>query len=570
MASIPATRGRDAAAISLYAGIAAVFIASIVLRQAFPIFAIAHAGHDDLLFVKLADNLGYGRWLGGYDNLTLAKGAFYSFFLLANQVTGLPLKITEQIVYLAVVLYLSFAIGTLFRSRLAIFACFTLLAFNPLLWTPGVGGRVVRDGLYVSLSLLLLTICVHVFVLERVAAPQADLAAKRRLLEALGLVAGAYWLTREEGAWLAPALLLLAAYWFLRLPRREPAPLKARLRQALRLVAIPAVGFCIVVGTVNLINYAKYRTFRNNDFRSADFQGAYGALSRIQHAQPAPYVLFPKDAREKAYSVSGAARELRPFFEGTGGENWRAAGCNQSGRNPCPEILAGWFMWALRDAVAVAGHYRSAAASSGFYERLQQEIDDACDRGAIACGPRRSSLIPPWRPEYLAATIAATRVVFGKLISLDDVSASIGDSLGSAEQKALFERVTNGPLATAQDTYPGGNNPERIRIKIADKLARAQVHGYAVAIPLALLAWCVLVVVSVVRKRWHPGHIVIAALVAAAGVRVVLLGFLDATSIPFNMLYLAPVVPMAMVLPPCVIFLGIELFRRGGVRPDLP
>jgi hypothetical protein len=70
-------------------------------------------------------------------------------------------------------------------------------------------------------------------------------------------------------------------------------------------------------------------------------------------------------------------------------------------------------------------------------------------------------------------------------------------------------------------------------------------------------------VVSVIRKRWHPGHIVIASLLAATAVRVVLLGFLEATSIPFNMLYLTPVVPMAMLLLPCVVFLGIELLRAS-------
>lgn len=565
----PSIRRQDAPTLSIYAAIAAVFIASLWLRHAFPIYAIANAGHDDLLFVRQAYYLGTGKWLGPYNNLTMAKGSFYSFFLLANQVTGLPLKITEQVIYLSVALYFSCAVGAIFRSRVATLACFTLLAINPLFWTPGVGGRVVRDGLYVSLSLLLLAICVRVFVLQRVSLPELDLRAKRPLLEALGVVAGAYWLTREEGALLAPSVLLLAAYWLVRLRRREAATLKARLRLALKCIAIPTVAFCIVVGLVNTINLSKYRTFRNNDFRAADFPAAYGALSRIQHAHWAPYVVFPKDAREKAYAVSPAARELMPFFEGIGGENWRKAGCDQYKRNEpdkwnaCPEILSGWFMWALRDAVAHAGHYQSAPEASAFYTRLRQEIDDACDRGIIACDPPRRSLIPPWRPEYLEATLAASAKLFRKLISLDDVQASMGPSLGSEQELALFQKVTNGPLATAQDSY-GGGATDRLPIKIARDLTRAQVHAYAVAIPLAIFAWAVLLVVSVARKRWHPGHILIAALLAAIAVRVVLLGFLDATSIPFNMLYLAPVVPMAMLLPPCVLFLGFALTKGSA------
>ncbi len=55
----------------------------------------------------------------------------------------------------------------------------------------------------------------------------------------------------------------------------------------------------------------------------------------------------------------------------------------------------------------------------------------------------------------------------------------------------------------------------------------------------------------------------IAALVLAIAMRVVLLGFLDATSIPSdNMLYLAPVTPMALAMAPCVLFLAIDILRR--------
>lgn len=551
----------------MYAGIAAVFLASLWLRHAFPIFAIAYSGHDDLLFVRLANHLGSWKWLGPYDNLTMAKGAAYSFFLLANQVTGLPLKITEHAVYLSVALYFSFAMGAILRSRIATLACFGLLAFDPLAWTPGVGGRVVRDGLYVSLSLLVLAISLRVFVLERFPSLAEDLRAKRRLLMWFGLVGGAYWLTREEGAWLAPSVLLLGAYWFLRLRRREAATLKARRSAALTFIAIPVAMFCVVIGAMNTANFFKYRAFRNNDFRAADFQGAYGALARIQHAQWVPYVVFPKDAREKAYSVSAAARELMPFFEGPGGENWRKAGCDQyktyepDKMGACPEILSGWFIWALRDAVAAAGHYRRARTASAFYTRLQREIDEACDLGTIACGPRRHSLTPPWRPEYLEATLSASRKVFAKLIALDGAPTYIEASRGSEQELAFFQRVTNGPLATPDDVYqPGPTN--RVRIKIAEGIARAQVRIQPVAIPLAIIVWGVLLVVSAVRRRWHPGHIVVAALLAAIAVRVTLLGFLDATSIPFNMLYLWPAVPMAMLLPPCVLFLAVALFRR--------
>ena len=74
----------------------------------------------------------------------------------------------------------------------------------------------------------------------------------------------------------------------------------------------------VVVGSVNTINYTVYGVFRNNDFRSSDFLAGYGALTRIRHDHWQRYVPFPKDARERAYAMSAAARELKPYFEGDG------------------------------------------------------------------------------------------------------------------------------------------------------------------------------------------------------------------------------------------------------------
>jgi uncharacterized RDD family membrane protein YckC len=59
------------------------------------------------------------------------------------------------------------------------------------------------------------------------------------------------------------------------------------------------------------------------------------------------------------------------------------------------------------------------------------------------------------------------------------------------------------------------------------------------------------------KRRWHPGHAVAAALVAAIAVRVALVAFLDATSIPYSPLYLLPVAPMALAFAPFIAFLAI-------------
>ncbi len=555
--------------------LAATFLLSLWLRQAFPIFAIGFAGHDDRLFIRLAVSLSAGQWLGPYDNLTMAKGMAYSFFMALNHLSGLPLKLGEHLVYLAVSLYFSLTSATLFRSRPAALVCFAILAFNPVLWNNWVGGRVVRENLYISLSLLLLTTAIRAFVIDRQSRLSADLRAKLPLLTGMGLTAGAYWLTREEGIWLLPAILVLVAGW-LGQRWREVRASRAGLAQGLAFLIMPVAACAIVVGMVNATNYLNYGVFRNNDFRSADFQAAYGALARIRHDRHVPYVVFPKDARAKAYAVSPAARELQPFLDGEAAELWRRAGCEQTATAFCPEILSGWFMWALRDAVAFAGHYRNATQASAYYRRLAHEINAACARGEIPCGPPNASLVPFWQPSFLDATLRAARAIFNRLMTLDSSGpglpggASIQPSLGSAIELEPFDRITNGPLASSRHlctdieatTTPNGfcTRTNMFRLALTRHIDTLQSKLTRLALPTAALLWLAFLAHGLITQRWHPGHLVVAALSAAVAARVLLLGFLEATSMPSNnMLYLLPVTPMALALTPCVVFLAIAL-----------
>lgn len=551
---------------------AVIALISLWLRMAFPILGQGWASYDDLLFVRQAAEIGMGNWLGTYSNLTLSKGIGFSLFMLVNHATGLPLKFSEHALYLTVALYFSVTIAQLYRSRPAALVCFFLLAFFPTAWVAGAGGRVVREGLYISQALLLLTLGIRCWVLPKAESVTHQLRIRWRTLVALGLVAGWFWITREEGVWLVPSMLLLMAYWLLR-----QVNWRAQWRAVLAFLALPLVAASLVVLTINSVNYAVYGTFRNNDFRSSDFQAGYGALTRIRHDNWQRYVLFPKDARERAYEMSAAARELKPYFEGAGGEGWRAAGCNQTHTSPCPEILSGWFMWAVRDSVSQAGHYNSAYDARAFYRRLSAEIEAGCQQRPGDCLPMRKTLLPPWHEGYAADIFQASWEVFKTLATLGKIPAYIQPSEGDPKYLALFDSVTNGPLApTADSKGSWGEHTlksprDTLRMQWAQHLTTWITAFSTYALPLAFaiwLVWSVLAVLQSIRKRTLPSPAWWVASAIAGGIitRVVLLGFLEATSIPSNnMLYLFPLVPFSLVMLP-VMFWGVLRWISPGVR----
>src|ERR1700730_7191299 len=132
---------------------------SIWIRTGFLVFAMPYMLHDDALFIRLARSLEAGQWLGPYDNLTLAKGMFYPLFIVIAFWTSLPLKIAEQSVYLVVSALTAGVVRHRARNSRLSLILFALLAFNPVPWNVSLA-RVLRQGLYMSLSFAIVTLIV--------------------------------------------------------------------------------------------------------------------------------------------------------------------------------------------------------------------------------------------------------------------------------------------------------------------------------------------------------------------------------------------------------------------------
>lgn len=425
---------------------AALAAASLWLRMGFPAQAVAQAGFDDALFVRLAYALGSGEWLGAFDRLTLAKGMGYPLFIALSAALAIPLKLAEHLLYLGVSAALAAALARRLHRPGAGLLLFAALAFNPVLWHPELA-RIIREGLYLSESLALLGLGAALLL-----PPRRPRRGRRTwaLAGLAGLVLAAYWCTREEGVWLLPALAAMAGLVLadrLRRQRRAAArhaaltPRPAHVLRALAPMALAALVGAAGVGLVKAINHLRYGVFLATEFQDERFQRAYGALARIRHDQRQPYVVFPADARRRAYAASTAARELQPALEGENGDLWRRLGCAQTRAEVCPEVLSGWFMWALRDAVWLAGHYESAPRAMAFYERLAREIDAACDSGAIACDAPRAGLAPAFQPDRLPAAAAAAAWLGRALLQLGDGAIGVHPSTGRLDDLAYLRQM---------------------------------------------------------------------------------------------------------------------------------
>lgn len=526
--------------------IAVAFAASLSPR------ALGYAGADDALFVRLAQHITQGEWLGPYDEFTLVKGAFYPMFIAASAMAGLPLLVAQQIVTIVVAGVAALALRRLGLPKSLTLLLFVLLALSPVAWHPDLV-RVTREPLYANLGLAVFAFAALV-LLKQNQTP----SARMRALAGFSVAFAAFWLTREESVWLYPALAVLAlvpataaifGWWRHGFPR-------GRLKQSAGVLALQAAGlvlpFAALAGGVAALNQAYYGSFITNEVREGAMPSAYGALLRIEEAAPAPRIFFAGDAAAHAYRASTAAAELRPSLDGARGENWRRIGCEALALSPCPTGFGGgWFMWALREAAREAGHMKDAGAAQAFFARLATEINTACDAGKIPCGGARDGMTPPLLPAHLAALPKRIDAALQLVLRFGFGDVGAAPSQGTPEQLALFREMV-GEIAPVEN------------VPSPSPALKTLASAYAFLVPFLFLAGLLMLGVALLRAKRVPLNaalfVVALASLTAVTVRAVLIAFIDVTSWDaVNVQYMLPAAPFVLILAVVGIYLGARV-----------
>jgi hypothetical protein len=115
------------------------------LTAGMPLVAHAHGAFDDALFIRLANSIANGEWLGEYDKLTLIKAPFYPLFIATNYLLGLQFKAIEHLIYTLACLSVYFALLKASGNRY-----WSLVPFLLLLFSPYFHANVERGWLYAA------------------------------------------------------------------------------------------------------------------------------------------------------------------------------------------------------------------------------------------------------------------------------------------------------------------------------------------------------------------------------------------------------------------------------------
>jgi hypothetical protein len=388
------------------AGLALVAAFRILLEVNLPLIIREDYGHDDALFMNLANYFAQGQWFGPFNEFTLMKGPGYPVFLALGSLSGLPISLFHALFHVGAIAIATLAFLRLTGSKAGAAGLFIFLSLMPADLVDDLQ-RVLREQIYWGQTLILVSTLGVLFL-----APPRHRSRRIALAVFSGFMFGWAWLTREEGVWFLPGLglMLAGAAWIARGQR-------ARLLQLGASMGVLALTFIALNAIYIGGNALRYGRGVGVDTEERNFKAALSALQSVKVGDRIAYVPVPRAVQEKVALVSPTFQPIAAALApGGAAYYWSAFGC-QVYASTCGEIAGGWFMWALRDAAARAGHYESPREAAHFFRRIANEVREACASGALVCEPSLSSFMPvmterQWRGLGAAIVETASRVAF--------------------------------------------------------------------------------------------------------------------------------------------------------------
>lgn len=522
----------------------ALTAAKIWLTRGQGVYAIGNAALDDQLFLDLARHLVRGEWLGPYTVLTLAKGPAYPLFIATSFILGLPLFLSQHLLYAAACGLFTRALKPAIKSAGLRFGVFALLLCNPMTFDAPAMGRVLRQHIYGPFALMifagLVALCLRRAEPRRRQWPWAVLG---------GLAAGGFYLTREETVWLAPSLALLAGAAVVMAWRTG----RGELRRVLTLLALAGGVAAVPVLTVCALNRAYYGWFGTCEFRASPFADAYGAMVRVRVGPELPYVPVTREARVAMAKASPRFAEVQRQFDQGLARNWAGVGEFMTHQPPeAGQIGGGWYMWALREAVSNAGHCDNARVALDFYGAMARELNSACDRGELPAGPPRSGFMPRWQQGDTHRFLQATADFASFVVRFRHFGAKPPPSTGSPEELELFRDLTRERLSPPEGQLDVvGAKRYLLNLWKVDVLQHVGYTLRFILLGLFIAAQAVAILRAAFllwRRSWSYPLTVAAAAWGACLASILMHAVIQATSFPvLTISSFAPIYPLLLV-----------------------
>ncbi|WKY44809.1 hypothetical protein Q5O14_01545 [Eubacteriaceae bacterium ES2] len=404
-----------------------------VLVLGLPIFAHAGAGHDDRLMIGFADSILNGDWLGQYSEMTLVKGAMFPLLLAFNRLVGIPYVLGMTALYAAACLFFIFVMKDLVASKKFLLLLLAFLLFNPVSFADETFFRVYRNSITAAQTLLIVGGMFGLYLNRK-----AKLSRMIFFALLTGISFTTFWLTREDGIWLLPFLVVAILITIISIVLENKKKQAEIVKRSL-ITVIPIVLMLLGTWTISAVNAHYYGVFTTNELNDDPFSKTIKMMYSIEDPVEADNVSVSREKMAMMIDVSPTLQSIEDDISESM-DRWSWYDEDVAVR----EVEDGWFFWSFREAVADAGYYQNPQMAASFYEAVYDELSAAVDSGILSQrSTMPSALMSPWRTEYLQQYPIAILKTAYYIVNYKEVHSNVLMSIDDGQNGIrLFEKIT--------------------------------------------------------------------------------------------------------------------------------
>ena len=422
-----------------------------ILVANIPITPYPNQGYDDNMMVDMAVQIRAGDWLGEYTSNTLVKGPFFPFLLAVINYLGFSYIGVMNLIYTIACIYFIYTIKDIFKTKKSLFAIYLVLLFNPVSYAFWTLQRVYRNGITLAQAIVVIG---SLFAMYQ----RRNKKVRDMLHFAIigGLTLASLWLTREDGIWILPfvlvvTLIVLISILYMKIKEKKKFKITKTLVGKVIVSILPLI---ILFGSMNLIrtiNYAKYGVYVYNEINDGYFGKVIKAMYSVKTDEDIQYVTVTRNKLNKIYEYSETLSSIKPQMEASM-DAW-----DYNDRHPGDtQVEDGWFWWALKEAGENAGIYENAQTANEFYRKVYEEIEQAKKDGNLETQMSMpSNLMSPWKASYWVELPKTMIEITWYIINFEDVETVnyAVDIPDDADGIRRFEAFTNNlAVGNTEDT----------------------------------------------------------------------------------------------------------------------
>ena len=591
----------------------------IFIGYGIPVYLRGQYMADDFLMVRYAESMLQGLWLGEFRGATLTKVVGYSAYLAIMSKLGIPYSLGNTVFYCLCVLLFCMALYKLFPNLYVAFFMYVYLLFSPIMLNKDAIQKIYRAGFQSSVTLLLIAAIIGVYgtILRGQHVVRTILWS---ILASVSLTV--FWFTKEDGIWLVPfvvcglgiaAVVLFtgdnkpsvgygvwsgggdgfgrgrnkpsgsagvfgagsgrgrnkpsgsAGVFGAGSGRGRAARSKAYVITCCICFVLPAVSLVAASFAIRFTNNRHYGEFAVTDRNDTYYSKVMSDLYHIDDGQQPLLIWLSRDGLEKAFEVSPALAETKPYIDGMYQGSWAVTTDG--------EMHGDGIYWALREAVEANGLYeKGGAVVNEYYKKVHEELTAAFKDGRLPKDTKSIYISSGGRGmtkeeilEYFPAKFPEMVKVLLKY-SLNVTAASPAE--GDPEHVQRMAAIVKSPYVL-EDGSNASEFETGVKCAVYDTLVYSKC-GIAVTIVAAIgfLLFFIMLIVGLFRKNFDRVPLMLVSM--GMGLSAVLYIFAILWFCAWNTMelayeYLGPVVLIINVLQVLgVSLLVTEIMRVAG------